>query len=954
MIKPLLSLARILPTIAVVLGFTHAATGAVTLEFSSPANEGLATNFSNAAGAAGVDGMRWGIIVDTNGDGFKDGLYDGEFNINTAGFLTFNGGNTSDDYYVPHPGQSVTFTSTATPQDPGGAGTIGFINDVPVGGASTISEGDAFILVWFPTTTATGASYGTLGNASNPNAFVIPADGATQSFNAHFLGADAIKPASHVLISPIPGPEIVVQQPAGSPLTNGGTLDYGTVAKGGTKVKVFRIHNGGNANLTGVSASLVSGSDSSYTIVGTAPSATVAPGGETFVSVQIAPTTLSTKTVTLRIASNDGDENPFEVNLTGLAIAETVVPTLTLASPIAGANVLTGNTITISGSASDNNGVDSVKVKLNTSATVDAVLANPGGTTTTWSLDVVPIEGANSVSVRAVDTTGLGSTPMVRNFTISRKLEVAILPADGGTVTAGLGTVASVFSPESNREVGKSYTLVATPKPGFIFKDWTVTGFTPAQYGQLGIVASALEKSTLTFIFRRDLKLTANFVNNPYDDPGVAGNYNGLVHASTVPADNSFPGLGTEGYLTATVLNTGGFSGRLTIDGFVLNVAGIFDHQGRARFGTARAHTLTVPRTNKPSLVVKFDIGGAPGSVVPTVGLITGTVEAKQFLSSAVPISVSIATARRAHFTGLAGFVVPDEYLTVTGTAPSPTGRTDGVFTVVLPSVPVGSQPLRVSSVLTEQDYPKGNGVGSLRISKAGAVTLTGTLADGTPITAFGTLSADLDLSLFAQLYTQKGFLSAPVKLNHLEVDSDLKEAVGEDVLWCRPFNPTVHYYPYGWAETIELDLLGAKYVVAGSQTVMKAPDGPDGGNAGDALQLADEDGNVTLTFTHGLISELDGLTKFANVSPGPAAIETVAKVPSNDPTFTMVVTRASGMVTGIFEHTDDTKPSYSAVVFQKGPNAGAYGFFLTKQPKPIDYTGESGVVTIVGQPAVP
>jgi hypothetical protein len=43
--------------------------------------------------------------------------------------------------------------------------------------------------------------------------------------------------------------------------------------------------------------------------------------------------------------------------------------------------------------------------------------------------------------------------------------------------------------------------------------------------------------------------------------------------------------------------------------------------------------------------------------------------------------------------------------------------------------------------------------------------------------------------------------------------------------------------------------------------------------------------------------------------------------------------------------------PAFKGMIYQKGPNAGAYGFFLTKQPVPIDYTGVSGGVSLIGEP---
>jgi hypothetical protein len=573
----------------------------------------------------------------------------------------------------------------------------------------------------------------------------------------------------------------------------------------------------------------------------------------------------------------------------------------------------------------------------------------------------------NGSAVAPSDYTALVNVPVIFGDGVSTDdLEIPILnPANTneGTETFTVKLSGPFVTPAGvssitvriiNSDVGKSVTITAMPQAGQIFVGWTLRnalspGLTQdAIRAQIGVAANALEKPTLTFIYRSGVELIATFADNPYDATGagaIAGTYNGLIKASPDlperddPAeDGSTPGMTTEGCLTATVMSTGAFSGRLTIDGMVLNAAGIFDHEGRARFGTARAQTLTVARPGKPSLVVKFDIGGPPDSVVLMPGKIVGQVTVLEFQKSKTG-SVSTVEADRAFFNGLAiGTTVPDPYLTVTGTAPSPTGRTDGVFTVVLPSVPLGSQPVRISEVLTEQDYPRGDGVATLRVTKGGGVSLAGTLADGTPVTMTGTLSHDLRVDLFAQLYSKKGFLSAPIKLDAAQTDSDLKREAGEAVLWNRPFNSSSHYYPYGWAETLELDLLGAKYAVKANESVVRAANGVK-------LQAEDGDGNVTLTISDG---QLDGsLVKSANLSTA----DFVTKVPVNDPTFTMLVNRTTGAVTGGFDHTNDTKPAYNIIIFQKGPNAGAYGYFLTKQPALIDYTGESGGVSLIGQP---
>jgi hypothetical protein len=604
----------------------------------------------------------------------------------------------------------------------------------------------------------------------------------------------------------------------------------------------------------------------------------------------------------------------------------------------------------ITGTAADNKNIVKVEFSANGAPFVEIPFDSYAGKTVSWTREIVPTSSQNILRVRSTDASGNVSPIATRTFRVATPLSVNV-DESAGSVTDG-------FSGSTWKEINRSYTITATPKttpaPGYIFDSWVIdSAQAPVD---IGTTTSGLQKPTLTFIHTGaeqsqdghplgSLDLRPIFIANPYDS-SVTGTYNGLIKASpNEPVRNgdpgSVPGLGTEGYFTASVMGTGAFSGRLTIDGLVLNVAGVFDAQGKARFGTARALTLNVARANKPSLVVQLDIGGPSGSAVPT-GSLRGKVTALEFRGS-TPASVSDVTAERAHFTGLAGFVVPDEYLTVTGTATSPIGRTDGMFTVALPSIPWSSQPQRIKDALQELDYPKGDGVGTIKVTKAGSVTLIATLADGTPVTASSTLSQGLRVALFAQLYTQKGFLSAPILLDHTLADSDLTTVPGTAVLWSRPFNSAVHYYPYGWAETLELDLLGARYLIPAGQSVLRAANNT-------SLPAAGEDGNVTLSFTGGQLS-VQQLVKSVNLTSTPVDPELVTRVPENDPTFTMKVNRAAGAITGVFDHTDDTRPAYNAIILQKGPNAGARGFFLTKQPTPIDYTGESGKVTIQSAP---
>jgi hypothetical protein len=46
----------------------------------------------------------------------------------------------------------------------------------------------------------------------------------------------------------------------------------------------------------------------------------------------------------------------------------------------------------------------------------------------------------------------------------------------------------------------------------------------------------------------------------------------------------------------------------------------------------------------------------------------------------------------------------------------------------------------------------------------------------------------------------------------------------------------------------------------------------------------------------------------------------------------------------------EGSKASYQGVIFQKGTDAGGYGYFLSNQPKLLDYAGESGGVEILAK----
>jgi hypothetical protein len=122
-------------------------------------------------------------------------------------------------------------------------------------------------------------------------------------------------------------PEIVVEgQPSNLNVSDGGSRSFGTAVTGSTTSVTFTVKNIGYNDLTlnGTPKVAVSGTHGSmFSITAQPTSPITAPTGTTTFTVQFLPTSGGVKTAALSIPSNDVDESPFDINLTGTALAFT-------------------------------------------------------------------------------------------------------------------------------------------------------------------------------------------------------------------------------------------------------------------------------------------------------------------------------------------------------------------------------------------------------------------------------------------------------------------------------------------------------------------------------------------------------------------------------------------------------------------------------------------------------
>lgn len=111
-------------------------------------------------------------------------------------------------------------------------------------------------------------------------------------------------------------PEIGVSSFTFETYQDGSTAGFGSAPVSRGKVLAFTVSNTGTASLDGLALTIDGTHAGDFSIV-QAPSASLPPGGKTSFSLRFTPSAAGERQATLRIASNDVDENPFDLVLQG-------------------------------------------------------------------------------------------------------------------------------------------------------------------------------------------------------------------------------------------------------------------------------------------------------------------------------------------------------------------------------------------------------------------------------------------------------------------------------------------------------------------------------------------------------------------------------------------------------------------------------------------------------------
>ncbi|MES2572689.1 MAG: lamin tail domain-containing protein, partial [Verrucomicrobiota bacterium] len=215
---------------------------------------------------------------------------------------------------------------------------------------------------------------------------------------------------------------------------------------------------------------------------------------------------------TVRLADQTGAtvEKPVTLRITDASHPE-LRPVVRITTPANGTAFGEGN-VMVAGTAGSSVGLARVRYSLN-----DGPWHLLAGTAQ-WnvSLDSLRglVAGGNTLKVVAVDVDGRESLPATVRFNrvLVRPLKVSI---------TGAGTVSPGFLGTTQRTVNRSYSMVAKPAPGWIFREW------------LG--ASGFDER-LHFQMSEGLEITALFIPNPYIE--ATGTYTGLVGGDLLKHEN--------------------------------------------------------------------------------------------------------------------------------------------------------------------------------------------------------------------------------------------------------------------------------------------------------------------------------------------------------------------------------------------------------------------------------
>ncbi|MBI5384089.1 MAG: SBBP repeat-containing protein [Verrucomicrobia bacterium] len=206
--------------------------------------------------------------------------------------------------------------------------------------------------------------------------------------------------------------------------------------------------------------------------------------------------------------------------------------------------------LTVKGRANDNGRVAQVFYQF---TNTQWQLANG---TTNWEVALPLQPGTNWIRLFSVDAAG-NRSGIIHQFIFFH------VPSTLTLVTNGQGRIDKLTFSGDQLEVGRGYTLRATPLNNrWLFSNWS------------GTISAT--NNPLVFIMQTNLVLQANFVTNPFI--ALRGSYAGLFFAT-----NDAQSVSNCGYFSLDLADQGTYSGRLLLGGMAAGFSGRFNVSNHSR-----------------------------------------------------------------------------------------------------------------------------------------------------------------------------------------------------------------------------------------------------------------------------------------------------------------------------------------------------------------------------------
>ena len=351
-----------------------------------------------------------------------------------------------------------------------------------------------------------------------------------------------------------------------------------------------------------------------------------------------------------------------------------------------------------------------------------------------------------------------------------------------------------------------------------------------------GIVST---DSTLNLLMGSNATVTAHFVANPF--LSLQGNYVALFYDTNNPVHE------TSGLLTFKLTALGKFTGKLVLGGTSYSCNG--------QFGTdLRVHVTIVRKPLGTPIVLDLQLAVASDRVTGTVsdGAQTSTVEG---------------------------------YRATFHSTLNPAAAFAGKYT------------LAISGSVDPASSPQGNGYGAMTVTTAGAVTFSGGLGEGTPVTQKVPLASNGQWAVYVPLHKGKGSI-----LGWLTLGDTGNSDVSGLLLWTKPAGVTGMLYPTGFVS--EVTTIGSRYLAP--------PSGKPALNFSNSVVRL-EGGNLAAPSTHDVF-----LNEFNKVTLLSAGTNKLA----------ITLSTSSGLISGSFINPQTLKKSVIKGALLQRQNFGN-GYFL-------------------------